>query len=274
VSARIDVALAAARQKIPVAEARRLLAETLQCTLTWLETHHDSRLSAAQQAHFLNWVEQRVNGVPLAYLIGYREFYGRRFRVTPDVLIPRPETEQLVDLVKAKVGAGRTARILDLGTGSGCLALTLALELPAASVTAVDISAPALAIARHNADQLKAIVHWHLSDWFASLPAEHFDVIVANPPYIAVADPHLTQGDLRFEPAVALSDQHDGLWAIRRICAEAPAWLAPEGWLCIEHGYDQAAAVAALLEVAGFTAPEQHHDLAGILRISAGMIQK
>jgi release factor glutamine methyltransferase len=186
------------------------------------------------------------------------------------VLIPRPETELLVDIAREKVGAGGTVNILDLGSGSGCLAVTLALELPQARVTAVDVSPAALEVARANAARLGARVAFAASDWFAALPPARYDLIVSNPPYIAAGDPHLAQGDLRFEPAGALTDRADGLAAIRRIVAAAPAWLAPGGWLFCEHGYDQAAAAHALLVAAGYTDIEQHRDLAGIVRASGG----
>jgi release factor glutamine methyltransferase len=215
-------------------------------------------------------VARRAAGEPVAYLLGLREFYGRDFAVTPDVLIPRPETELLVDIAVEKVGADGTVNILDLGTGSGCLAVTLALELPLARVTAVDVSPAALDVAHGNAARLGARVAFVASDWFAALPPARYDLIVANPPYIAAGDPHLAQGDLRFEPAGALTDHADGLAAIRRIVMAAPHWLVPGGWLFFEHGYDQAAAVHALLADAGFAAIEQRRDLAGIVRASGG----
>jgi release factor glutamine methyltransferase len=157
-----------------------------------------------------------------------------------------------------------------LGSGSGCIAVTLALELPGARVTAVEVSPAALTIAHDNAQRLRANVEWVESDWFAALPPQHFDLIVANPPYVAAGDPHLSEGDLRFEPAGALTDHADGLATIRHILAEAPRWLKADGWLCFEHGYDQGIAVRGLLAAAGFTEIEQHRDLAGIVRASAG----
>lgn len=260
--------LAEARQRIPASEARLLLGRLLGRNAAWLEAHRDDAVIDGQ--NFVALVERRAAGEPIAYLIGTHEFYGRDFVVTPDVLIPRPETELLVDIAKVKVGAGRTARILDLGTGSGCLAITLALELPQVRVTAVDVSPNALAVARGNAQRLGARVEFIESDWFAALPPQRFDLIVANPPYVAAGDPHLGEGDLRFEPMGALTDHADGLSAIRKIIAATPDWLSPGGWLCFEHGYDQAGAVRQLLENAGFSEIEQQRDLAGIVRVSGG----
>jgi release factor glutamine methyltransferase len=260
--------LAEARRRIPASEARWLLGHLLGRDTAWLEAHRDDAVAIHQEYAAL--VERRACGEPIAYLICMREFYGRAFAITPDVLIPRPETELLVDIAKTKVGAGGTARILDLGTGSGCLAVTLALELPRARVTAVDISPAALAVACGNAQRLGAQVSFAESDWFAALPPQRFDLIVANPPYVAAGDPHLAHGDLRFEPAVALTDQADGLSAIRRIVAEAPRWLSAGGWLFFEHGWDQAAAARQLLDAAGYSEIEQNCDLAGIVRASGG----
>lgn len=267
-SATVACLLAAASRRIPASEARLLLGHLLGRNSAWLEAHRDDAVAIREEYSAL--VGRRAVGEPIAYLIGVREFYGRDFVVTPDVLIPRPETELLVDVAKTKVGAGRTARILDLGTGSGCLAITLALELPQAQVTAVDVSSAALAVACGNAQRLGAQVKFAESDWFAALPPQRFDLIVANPPYVAAGDPHLTQGDLRCEPADALTDHADGLTAIRRIVAQAPDWLADAAWLFLEHGYDQDTAVQALFAAAGFRQIEQHRDLAGIVRATGG----
>jgi release factor glutamine methyltransferase len=277
-STSIAAALAAARTRIPAAEARLLLGHVLDRSAAWLEAHRDELCAAEHLGQFGVLVERRAAGEPVAYLLGVREFYGRDFAVTPAVLIPRPETELLVETALAKVGAGKmakcAARILDLGTGSGCIAITLALENPAAQVTAVDASAAALAVAQDNAVRLAANVTCIESDWFDSLPAGRFDLIVANPPYIAVGDPHLAEGDLRFEPTGALTDHADGLAALRRIIADAPRWLIPGGWLFFEHGYDQAAAAHELLAAAGFGAIEQHRDLAGIVRVSGARMSE
>jgi release factor glutamine methyltransferase len=263
--------LAEARQHIPASEARLLLGHLLDRNAAWLEAHRDDAVTIG--CDYAALVERRAAGEPIAYLVGSREFYGRDFAVTPDVLIPRPETELLVDIAKQKLGAGGTARILDLGTGSGCLAVTLALELSQARVTAVDVSPAALEVARGNAQRLGANVVFVESDWFSALPSQRFDMIVANPPYVAAGDPHLDEGDLRFEPVGALTDhadEGDGLAAIRRIVTAAPQWLAARGWLFFEHGYDQAAAARQLLDAAGFSEIEQFFDLAGIVRASGG----
>ncbi len=276
----LAAAFAAARASIPPNEARLLLGHVLGCSAAWLEAHREAALSPQQLASFGALVERRAAGEPVAYLLGRREFYGRDFAVTPAVLIPRPETELLIDVVSAKVGVtegnprgtGNTARVLDLGTGSGCIAITLALELPGARVTAVDVAPQALEVARVNAQLLGASVDLLASDWFAELPEERFDFIVANPPYVAAGDPHLASGDLRFEPLDALTDRADGLAALRHIVATAPRWLKPGGSLFFEHGFDQAAAVFDLLAAAGFSGIEQHRDLAGIVRVSGGSL--
>jgi release factor-specific protein-(glutamine-N5) methyltransferase len=228
-----------------------------------------ARARAGQAARYVELLDRRAAGEPVAYLLGEREFYGRRFGVSPAVLIPRPETELIVDLVKAR-RPGAAPAVLDLGTGSGALAVTLALEIPAARVTAVDLSPAALAVARGNAAALGAQVSFVESDWFAAVGAARFDFIVSNPPYIVDDDPHLAEGDVRFEPRSALASGRSGLDDLTRIAAAAPAFLAPGGWLLMEHGYDQAAAVRALLAAAGFVAVESARDLAGIERVTLG----
>ena len=266
--------LAAARSRIPAAEARLLIGHALNKSSAWLEAHREEAVAAPAANAIEALIDRRAAGEPIAYLTGEREFYGRPFQVSPDVLIPRPETELLVDIAKTKLGAGSTANVLDLGAGSGCLAITLALELPRTRVTALDISPAALDIARTNAQALGAQLDFFVSDWFAALPPGRFHLIVANPPYVAAVDPHLEEGDLRFEPRGALTDHADGLAAIRRIVTEAPHWLGDDGWLFIEHGYDQAAAVSALLTATGFVTIEQHADLAGILRVTGGAYRR
>ncbi len=281
----VATALAAARTKLPASEARLLLGHVLGRPAAWLIAHDDEVLDEATLLRFASLVARRKGGEPVAYLVGYREFYGREFAVSPDVLIPRPETEMLVDLVLAQeVGPGGTAtgaatsaatsaaRILDLGTGSGCLAITLALEIPSAQLSAADASDAALCLARKNAERLGASLRLLQSDWFSALAGERFDLIVANPPYIAEADPHLAAGDLCREPRLALASGADGLDAIRRIVAAAPRHLAAGGQLWLEHGYDQANAVRALLAAAGLRDIEQHRDVAGIVRVSGGRL--
>jgi release factor glutamine methyltransferase len=265
---KLGEAIAGARKLIPAAEARLLLMRAASVTAIEIAAHPEREISPRQVPQFMSLVERRLAGEPIAYLLGSREFYGREFKVTPAVLIPRPETELLVELGLGKVCRGDTPRILDLGAGSGCVAITLALEL-GCEVTAVDVSAEALAVARENAERLAARVKFVESDWFSNVEGE-FDLIVGNPPYVAEGDPHLTQGDLRFEPMTALACGADGLSAIRRILADARHHLAPGGWLFLEHGYDQAEPMRQLLESAGFQSIEQHRDLAGIVRITGG----
>ena len=274
---RVDIgcSLQTAAQRIGRLEARLLLQQATGLTASTLAAYPERLLDAPALAAYLALVARREQGEPIAYLLGSREFYGRDFHVAPGVLIPRPETELLVEQGVVKITARTRSparpRILDMGCGSGAIALTLALECPDAAVTALDASPEALAIARQNAKKLAAPVEFIESDWFSALnPQEKFDLIVSNPPYIARADPHLSQGDLRFEPRTALASGDDGLDALRQIIAAAPRFLEPDGWLLLEHGYDQAAAVQALLDAAGFQAIEQHRDLAGILRVSGG----
>ena len=272
----VAAALAAARAKLPANEARLLLGHALSRSTSWLMAHDEDVLEEAALLGFASLVARRAGGEPVAYLVGQREFFGRDFVVSPAVLIPRPETELLVELALARGvfrdgaadAAGSPTRILDLGTGSGCIAVTLALEIPSAQVSAADLSAEALAVARRNAERLGADVRFCQSDWFGALAGECFDLIIANPPYIAAADPHLAAGDLRHEPSAALSSGAEGLDALRRIIAAAPAHLAPGGQLWLEHGYDQAAAVRELLATAGLAGIEQHIDLSGIVRVS------
>lgn len=270
-------ALAAARARLPASEARLLLGHVMARAPAWLIAHDDQVLDEDQLLAFASLAARRAGGEPVAYLVGLREFFGREFAVSSDVLIPRPETELLVEIALARVGADATAtgateatRILDLGTGSGCLGITLALEIPRAQVTALDASAAALDVARRNARLLGAQLRLLQSDWYSALAGERFDLIVANPPYIADADPHLAAGDLRHEPRSALASGSDGLDAIRRILADAARHLVPGGQLWLEHGYDQAAAVRELFAAAGLVGIEQIPDLAGILRVTGG----
>lgn len=277
---RLAAVITAAREKLPTSEARLLLGHVLQKPLAWLLAHDDEVLDEARLSAFKTLVTRRAAGEPVAYLLGYREFFGREFLTTPATLIPRPETELLVERVIEKVGDGETAikhksrRILDLGTGTGCIAITLALECPDASVFAIDANEATLNVAQANAQRLNANVRFLHSDWFAAVGGEKFDLIVGNPPYIAAEDAHLLQGDLRFEPLAALASGANGLDAIRHIIATAPAYLNFAGELWLEHGYDQAEAVRELLDSAGFLHIEQHCDLAGIVRVSGGCAGK
>ncbi len=268
----VDIAgaLAWARGLIDLMDARVLLRHVLQCPAARLVAWPEQRLEAADWACYRGLVERRAAGEPVAYLTGAREFYGREFRVTPAVLIPRPDTELLVELALAHFAGRRGARVLDLGTGSGALAVTLALELDAPELTALDRSREALWVAMANAARLGASVSFVQSDWFAALGEERFELIVANPPYIAAADPHLEEGDLRFEPRAALAAGAAGLDDLAEIVAAAPARLEAGGWLFLEHGYDQAAAVRGLLADAGFASIASWKDIAGIERASGG----
>ncbi len=270
----IGSSLEAARQQIGRLEARLLLQHVTGLSASTLVAYPERPLDTAAQTAYRDLVARREAGEPIAYLIGRREFYGRDFIVGPGVLIPRPETELLVEQGMVKVADIAVPRILDLGCGSGCIAISLALERPDASVTALDASAAALAITQQNATTLGASLRCLQSDWCDALGAERFHLIVSNPPYIPATDPHLGQGDLRFEPPTALASGADGLDAIRCIIAAAPTHLLPGGWLLFEHGYDQAEAMCALLEASGFSAIEQQRDLAGIIRVSGGQLKR
>jgi release factor glutamine methyltransferase len=261
-------ALAAARQRIDRLDARLLLQYATGCSHADLLARPEMPVVAPAYAQFSEWVERRAVGEPLAYLVGEAEFRGRIFQVSPAVLIPRPETEVLIDLALAKLRGLAAPKVLDLGTGSGIVAVSLALECPAAEVVAADISPEALAVARNNAGRLGARVDFRQSDWFAALGAERFDLVVANPPYVAGGDPHLALDGLPFEPQIALTDGADGLDCIRRIVAGAAAHLNPGRWLLFEHGYDQGAACRNLLSAAGVKLPFTHPDLAGTDRVS------
>lgn len=262
--------LAWARAEIGAVDARVLLCHVTGWNAAALIARGDRPLSGPLAVRYEALVARRHQGEPVAYLIGEREFYDRLFRVTPAVLIPRPETELLVELALQQRGGFRQPRILDLGTGSGILAITLALEWPESNVCAVDYSRDALWVAMANAARLGASVSFIESDWFGALSADRFDLIVANPPYVALDDLHLQSGDVRFEPPGALASGQDGLDAISQIVAAAPPYLEEGGWILIEHGYDQAAAVRSRLVDAGFVGVESWQDLAGIERVSGG----
>ena len=273
---------------LPRIEARALLALASGRSREWLVGHGDEPAPARIAERFLALVRRRRDdGEPMAYLTGQREFHGRVFAIGPGVLIPRPETEGLVDLA---LGLGRPdARVLELGTGSGCIAITLACAREDWQVVATDCSASALAQARDNAERLcapalaRGRLEFLAGDWWSALerhvgpdqpdqPDQHapFDLIVSNPPYVAEGDPHLARGDLRFEPSTALAAGHDGLDAIRIIVAGAPSRLERGGWLVLEHGFDQGAAVRALLAAGGFDDIQTWHDDAGHDRVTAG----
>jgi len=263
-------AMAVARQRIDRLDARLLLEYATGCSHADLLARPETPVIGPAADQFMAWVERRAAGEPLAYLVGETEFRGRVFQVSPSVLIPRPETEVLIDLALARLRGLAAPRVLDLGTGSGIVAIALALECPAAAVVAVDLSPAALAVAANNAGRLGAKVDFRQSDWFASLSGEQFDLIVSNPPYVADGDPHLTLDGLPFEPRMALTDGADGLDCIRRIVSAATAHLAAGGCLFFEHGYDQGEASRNLLSAAGFKAAATYPDLAGIDRVSGG----
>ena len=269
-------------------EVQCLLQAVLRVNRAYLLTHPEQILDAEQQAHYAALLERRLSGEPIAYILGEREFYGLNFRVTPATLIPRPDTELLVELALERIpsplplsrlrereerSGGRGFRVLDLGTCSGAIALSIAHARPEAEVTAVDVSPDALDVARENVQRLNiANVRLLRSDWFAALAGERFDLIVSNPPYIADGDAHLAQGDLRFEPRSALASGTDGLDDIRRIVASAKEHLNHGGWLLFEHGYNQAEQVRALLRQNGYAGVFSARDLAGIERVSGGTI--
>ncbi len=267
----ISAALAAAQQTLGRIEARVLLREVMNQSDAWLLAHGEDALTAEQSQQYAALVARCVAGEPIAYITGRREFHGREFTVTTAVLIPRPETELLVELALQRLPVGAPCRVLDLGAGSGCIGITIAAERPQSQVTLVDISETTLEIARANAARwAPANATVLCSDWYAAIAAERYDLIVANPPYVAGGDPHLAQGDLRFEPQSALIGGADGLDDIRRIFAGAPAHLTQGGWLLSEHGYDQAAACVQMLAAAGFQDITTAPDLAGIPRVSGG----
>jgi release factor glutamine methyltransferase len=251
-------------------ENRILLCHATGLTRVQLITQGDRALTPDEAARLTDFVARRLRGEPIAYIVGKREFFGLDFRVGPAVLIPRPDTELIVELALERLPQG-ASRLLDMGTGSGAIAVAVAHTRPDADVTALDVSDDALAVARANAAANGARVRFVHSSWFDALDAaETFDVIASNPPYIAAGDDHLAQGDLRFEPVGALTDHADGLSALRIIIAGSGRHLVPGGWLLLEHGYDQAAAVRALLAGGGFTDVQSWQDLAGIERVSGG----
>ncbi|MFS2135672.1 peptide chain release factor N(5)-glutamine methyltransferase [Duganella sp. Dugasp56] len=246
---------------------RILLCHALGLSRVGLITQSELALDQDQAARFAALVRRRLDGEPIAYIVGQREFFGLPFEVNGAVLIPRPDTELLVELALERLPP--RGRVLDMGTGSGAIAVALAHTRRDAEVTALDVSADALAVARRNAAANQARVAFLQSDWYAALDgAPPFDVIVSNPPYIASGDRHLSEGDLRYEPAGALTDHADGLSALRIIIAGAAQRLKPRGWLLMEHGYDQSAAVRQLLTEQGYTDVQSWTDLAGIERVT------
>jgi release factor glutamine methyltransferase len=250
-------------------EAQLLLQTTLKVNRAWLISHENDALQYSNDADFQALLTRRSAGEPIAYILGYREFYGLDLLVTPDTLIPRPDTETLVEAALVKIQSNVSCSILDLGTGSGAIALAIAKNRPQSTVMAVDASEAALKIAKKNAQDLFIPnVQFILSNWFDELAGEKFDVIVSNPPYIEQDDVHLSRGDLRFEPISALASGMDGLNDIRHIIDNCLIYLKPQGWLMLEHGYNQAASVADLMARVGLTDIATIKDLGGNNRVT------
>lgn len=279
----LKAALEEATAAIGRTDAQVIMAHLLGVNRAYLAANPMRVLTETEDARVDTFVARRSLGHPVAYLLGTREFYSRDFAVSPDVLIPRPETETLVEAALDVVrNRGQTSppgtevcplSLLDLGTGCGAIAITLACEAGELEVTATDSSAQALEVARANAAAHAARVEFAHGAWYAPVAGRRFDLIVSNPPYVAARDPHLCEGDLRFEPREALTDESDdGLGSLRAIVAGAASHLNPGGWLLVEHGYDQAGSVAALLAQAGFAQPLSIPDLAGIPRVAGARI--
>ena len=269
----VKAALEEATASIGRVDAHVLVAHLLGVDRAYLAAHPMRVLTESEDARIDSAVARRSMGHPVAYIVGTREFYSRDFAVGPGVLIPRPETETLVEAALSRLPAGGSC--LDLGTGSGVVGITIACERPDARIACTDISSEALALARANAQSLGCAdrAAFLASRWYEALGGKRFDIIVSNPPYVAASDPHLAQGDLRFEPPAALTDgSADGLDSIRAIVAGAQRHLEPGGWLLFEHGYDQAASAAAILERSGFDERVSIMDLAGIPRVAGGRI--
>ncbi|MEN6584575.1 MAG: peptide chain release factor N(5)-glutamine methyltransferase [Sulfuricella sp.] len=262
----LDLDLREARLEVQI-----LLCDALDVARSWLIGHDRDVVPESAAQNYSGLLTRRLAGEPIAYIIRRREFFGLEFKTTPAVLIPRPETELLVELALARIPENQPCKVLDLGTGSGAIAISIARNRPLATVTAVDRSPEALAVARDNAARLQApnlrLLH---SDWFGALDAQTFDLIVSNPPYVEAADPHLQRGDVRFEPLSALASGVDGLDDIRLIAAAAPQHLKPGGWLLLEHGYNQGEGCRDILRLQGFSEVESVHDLAGLERVSMG----
>ncbi len=253
-------------------EARVLAAHGLGQSATWVHAHGDHRLQQAEAQRLREAWRRRRDGEPVAYITGEREFFGLPLHITPAVLDPRPDTETLVEwalaILRTELAALDTPCVADLGTGSGAVALALASQCPKARVTATDISADALAVARGNGQRLGLTVSWHRGDWLSALPTQKFDLVVSNPPYLAADDPHLSA--LQAEPLTALVSGHDGLHDLRTVVAGTPQHLTPGGWLLLEHGFEQGDAVASLMSAAGFAEVAHRQDLAGHVRCTGG----
>ncbi len=263
--------LAASTSPTPRLDAEALVMQVCGLTRAQLITRAEDVLAPEQESQLRVLLARRARGEPVAYLTGVREFWSLELQVTPAVLIPRPETELLVEQTLAHIPVDAGLTVADLGTGSGAVALAIAHERPHVKVIATDISEAAIAVATRNAERLGIRnIEFRRGDWLAPLAGHRVDIIVSNPPYIAGNDPHLAGGDLCFEPRAALTPGPEGLEALRRLAPDAAAHLAPAGWLLVEHGYDQAAAVRAIFHEAGLHRVVTHQDLAGLDRVTAG----
>ncbi|MEM1112010.1 MAG: peptide chain release factor N(5)-glutamine methyltransferase [Pseudomonadota bacterium] len=268
--------LLARATELPGAEARReaevLLGHSLGKPRSWLYAWPEAEVGEAERAHFERLLDARASGQPIAYLTGRREFWSLDLAVSPATLIPRPETETLVQWA-LELPLTEPCRALDLGTGSGAIALALLSERPAWHITGVDSSKDALALARDNARYLElGQLEFLQSDWFAQLEGRRFELLVSNPPYVADSDPHLSRGDLRFEPRSALAAKKSGLADLQLIISQASGYLERPGWLLLEHGYEQGAPVRDMLGAAGFVEVETRLDAAGLERVTGGRL--
>ena len=255
---------------LPRSEGLLLLARMLGIERSRLMAHPEMEISPQQCAAARRWFERRRAGEPVAYLIEEREFYGLPLRVTPDVLIPRPETERLVELALDRISPGAALRLLELGTGSGAVAIALASARPALKITATDVSEAALAVAQDNALRHGAAIGFALGSWFEAVGARRFDLIVSNPPYVAACDPHLESGDLRFEPRLSLVGGEDGMNCIGCIADQGRNHLVSGGWILLEHGYDQRDRCVESLHALGYCDVADFSDLAGLSRVCVG----
>lgn len=255
-------------------DSQLLLAEVLGVDRTWLMTWSDKGVDADNQALFFELVRRRRDGEPIAYILGMREFWGREFFCNKHTLIPRPDTERLIEAV-LDLNLPQDSQVLDLGTGTGCIGLTLAAEQKDWQVLAVDYSLPALKVAERNKEHFSLTnVELIQSDWYSNVPKDTlFDLVVANPPYIDPQSPYVAEGDVRFEPDMALTSDQQGLNALQHVIFGAPKHLRDRGWLAVEHGYDQALSVKRLLVEIGFTEIQQFQDIAGLDRCSIGQIR-
>src|SRR5260221_4222087 len=256
---------------LPRLEAELLLCSVLGCERVWLIAHAEEAIDSSRERAAHARFARRRAGEPVSHITGWREFYGLALRVTADVLIPRPETEHLVELALERLPPGAPGRVLELGTGCGAIAIALASERPGLGVVATDVSETALALARRNARDCGAEIDFVLSDWFVALGPQQFDLIVSNPPYVAAGDVHLERGDLRFEPRLALVGGEAGLASIRQIAARAQNQLPPRGPLLLQHGYDQGDRCVQLLVALSYAEVADFNDLAGLPRACAGV---